>query len=91
MLLPQLTFPPTTGALYRLVAVLDHSGSMIAAEGEVGHYVAFVHLDSGWVCCNDDKVKRVDEEDVLKSNWHQALYQKGVGFFFFCLFDGKFF
>jgi ubiquitin carboxyl-terminal hydrolase 14 len=63
--------------VYELWAVLSHKGR--AADG--GHYVAWVrdnpNDDSQWLLYDDDKVTRVNKEEITKltgilSDWHIA-------------------
>merc|ERR1712110_1312050 len=58
---------------YELQAILTHKGR----SSNSGHYVAWVkHKTDTWIECNDDDVRPIHVEDVLKlsggGDWHTA-------------------
>lgn len=59
--------------LYELQAVLTHKGRSSSS----GHYVAWVKRSKNdWLMCDDDNVRPIDDEEVLKlsggGDWHCA-------------------
>lgn len=66
---------------YRLYGVVNHMGGMGS-----GHYTAFVRsgpeqskgagAPSKWLCCDDDRVYEISEEDVVTANAYLLFYAR---------------
>jgi len=71
------------GMQYKLIAVIVHHGK----KAQSGHYTCYVHVSpeaqpdgsqaaGWWAHCDDEKVTRVEVQEVLKQQAYVLLYQK---------------
>ncbi|CAK9305089.1 unnamed protein product [Gordionus sp. m RMFG-2023] len=80
---PEAEIPPTSSSFeddegsnnsgyYDLLAVLTHQGR----TSNSGHYVAWVKRNDVWMMCDDNNIKPVTEEHIMKlsggGDWHTA-------------------
>jgi len=56
---------------YELYGVVNHIGGMGS-----GHYTAFVKCSGRWLCCNDDRVCPISEQDVVSANAYLLFYAR---------------
>ena len=60
-----------TSPLYDLFAVIEHAGTL-----QQGHYVAYIRRQNDWFRCNDAKIQRVSERQVLQSRAYMLYYSR---------------
>ena len=66
-----LTFNWTTENQYQLIGMIVHLGS-----DNCGHYIAIVKKDGHWYECNDNRILKLTQEDVLRFKPYVAFYEK---------------
>eukprot|EP00002_Diphylleia_rotans_P020287 TRINITY_DN3940_c0_g1_i1.p1 TRINITY_DN3940_c0_g1~~TRINITY_DN3940_c0_g1_i1.p1 ORF type:complete len:346 (+),score=89.31 TRINITY_DN3940_c0_g1_i1:1339-2376(+) len=57
-------------AKYRLVGIVEHSGSMSG-----GHYIAYVCFQGNWYYASDSSVRRTSEQEVLSAQASILFYE----------------
>ncbi len=65
--------PNEKSVTYKLVSILIHKGSSIKR----GHYYSCIKtFDENWYLFNDEKVKKINENEVFKQEAYLLFYQK---------------
>jgi len=62
-------------AKYNLYGLVVHCG----ASAKSGHYIAYAKQNRNWYCFNDEAVKLVNEQEVLKQEAYLLFYQATGG------------
>ena len=60
------------GDKFRLLGIANHLGAL----ANNGHFLAFTYDDTNWLKCDDEKISKVKEDDIISKHNYLLLYYK---------------